>query len=79
MATKKNCHGKHREFENFAKTQEKNTGNLICSSCKFPDSKGKTYLIFAMKISIYIFKVDKFDKSVLCICNSHKSRKLAQG
>ena len=22
----------------------KNTGNLVCSSCKFPDSKGKIYL-----------------------------------
>ena len=31
------CQGKHREFGNFAKTQ----GISFCSSCKFPDSKGK--------------------------------------
>ena len=31
--------GKHREFGNFAE----NTGNLVYSSCKFPDSKGKRY------------------------------------
>ena len=25
------------------KWPKKNTGNLVCSSCKFPDSKGKRY------------------------------------
>ena len=30
MAKKNPCHGKHREFR-----------NLVCSGCKFPDSKGK--------------------------------------
>ena len=43
----------HRENEqnNFlsGKTQAiwkfyQNTGNLVCSSCRFPDSKGKIYL-----------------------------------
>ena len=29
----------------------KNRGNLVCSSCKFPDSKGKRYFIFAKIIS----------------------------
>ena len=24
--------------------QRENTGNLVCSNCKFPDSKGKRYL-----------------------------------
>ena len=33
------CQGKHREFGNFAKT-----GNLVCSSYKFPDCKSKRYL-----------------------------------
>ena len=28
-----------------------NTGNLVCSSCKFPDSKGKRYFNFCRKIS----------------------------
>ena len=31
------CQGKHREFGNIAKTQ----GIWFCSSCKFPDFKGK--------------------------------------
>ena len=31
----------NREFGSFAKT-----GNLVCSSCKFPDSKGKIYIYF---------------------------------
>ena len=47
----------NREFGNFAK----NTGDLVCSSCKFPD-----ILIFAVKISQYFFKLDKSVKSVLC-------------
>ena len=43
MATKKNpCQGKYREFGNLPKHSE-NTVNLVCSSCKFPDSKGKGY------------------------------------
>ena len=45
---------KHRE----------NTGNLVCSGCKFPDSKGKDVLIFATKISIFS---EELDKAVLCM------------
>ena len=33
------CQGKHREFEKSCQ----NTGNFVCSSCKFPDFKGKRY------------------------------------
>ena len=42
-----------------------NTGNLVCWSCKFPDPP----LVFFWRIWITQF----------CVCNSHKSRKLAQG
>ena len=39
-----------------------NTGNLDCSSCKFPDS------IFAVKISFFFFlKLEKSAKSGLCM------------
>ena len=62
---KKNpCQGKHREFGNFAKTQG-NTGNLVCSSCKFPDSKGKINICRG-KIQFFL-KLDKSAKSVLCM------------
>ena len=48
MAKEIPCQGKHREFGNFAKTQGieefcQNTGNFVCSSCKFPYSKGSRY------------------------------------
>ena len=35
------CQGKHRILEIWKFGQ--NTGNLVCSSCKFRDSKGKIY------------------------------------
>ena len=72
---------KHREFGNFAKTQGiwkfcQNTGNLVCSSCKFPDSREKDISIFAAKIQkkSWIILPSQFG-----VCNSHKSHKLAQG
>ena len=40
----KNLSGKHREFGNFAKTHGKQREFGCCSSCKFPDSKGKMYI-----------------------------------
>ena len=49
MAPKNPCQGKHREFGNFNKRQEKhrefclNTGNFVRSSCKCSDSKSKGY------------------------------------
>ena len=48
---------KHRE----------NTGNLVCSSWKFPDSKGKGYFEICRKITNFLFKLDKSAKSVLCM------------
>ena len=42
-------------------------GNLVCSSCKLPDYKGKSFLKFAAKISQKILKLDKSVKSVFCV------------
>ena len=71
------CQGKHREFGNLSKIQGKH-GNLVCSSCKLPDSKGKRYFDICHENFQIFLKLDKSAKSV-CVCNSHKSRKLAQG
>ena len=57
------CTGKTHGILKFCQ----NTGNLVCSSCKFPDSQGKRYLKFAGKISQKMFKLNKSAKSVLCI------------
>ena len=46
------CRGKLMEFENFAKTK----GNLVCSSCKFPDSKGKRYFEICRENSQFLFE-----------------------
>ena len=43
---------------------KENTGNLVCSSCNFPDSKGKRCSIFAVKIFIFL---EELDKAVLCM------------
>ena len=48
---------KHRE----------NTGNLVCSSCKFTDSKGKRYSDICRENSQLYFELDKSAKSVLCM------------
>ena len=58
---------KHRE----------NTGNLVCSSCKFPDSKGKSYSKFAAEISNFCLSLIRLPNQ-FCVCNSHKSRKLTR-
>ena len=65
------------------KTQEilklcQNTGNLVCSSCKFPDSKGKRYFNICRKIPFFGGSWISLP-SQFCVCNSHKSRKLTQG
>ena len=39
MAKKKSVSGKTQGILKFCQ----NTGNFVCSSCKFPDSKGKGY------------------------------------
>ena len=52
---KKSLSGKTQGIWKFCQ----NTGNLVCSGCKFPDSKGKDVLIFATKISIFSEELDK--------------------
>ena len=52
-----------------------NTGNLVFPLGKFPDSKGKRYF----DISRENFKTFLSLPNQFCICNCHKSRKLAQG
>ena len=44
-----------------------NTGNLVCSSCKFPDSRGKRYFEICRENLQKILKLNKSAKSVLCM------------
>ena len=53
-----------------------NTGNLVCSICKFPDSKGKRY--FESCCENLPKRIEACLPSQFCVCNSHKSSKLAQ-
>ena len=70
------CQGKHRESGNFAK----NTGNFVCSSCKFPDSKGEGYCGIYREHFQKIFSRSWIGlPSLFCVCNSHKLCKLTQG
>ena len=53
----------NREFGNFAQ----NTGSLVCSGCKFPDSKGKScYEICSENLRKFL-KLDNSAKSVYVI------------
>ena len=63
--------GKHREFGNFAKTQ----GILFAQVVNSLILKVKAIAIFAAKMSISWIGLP----SQLCVCNSHKLCKLAQG
>ena len=55
----------------FAKTQG-NTGNLVCSSCKFPDPKGKGYCDICRENSHYFPRSWIGLPSQFCVCNSCK-------
>ena len=71
MAKKNPCQGKHREFGNFAKIQ----GIWFTQVVNSLVLKVKDVMILAAKISIFRRSwIRQF-----CVCNSHKSRKLAQG
>ena len=52
MVPKRSTQGKHREFGKFCQ----NAGNLVCSSCKFPDSKGIRYLDICHENSQILFE-----------------------
>ena len=72
---KKSLSGKTQGIWKFCQ----NTGNLVFSSCKFPDYKGKRYFYICRENSTFSFlKLDTLPRQ-FGVCNSHKSRKLAQG
>ena len=56
-----------------------NTGNLVCSSCKFPDSKGKRYFNICRENFHFFSRSWIGLPGQFCVCNSHKLCKLAQG
>ena len=53
-----------------------NTGNFVCSSCKFTDAKCKGYLL---RKCPFVSRSWTGLPSQFCACNSHKLCKLAQG
>ena len=63
MAKRIPCQEKHREFGNAAKTQ----GIWFAQVVNSLILKVKHISIFAAKISIFFFKLDKTAKSVLCM------------
>ena len=71
---KNSLSGKIQGIQTFCQ----NTGNLVCSSCKFPDSKGKRYFDICHESSQILFEA-AYSISQFGVCNSHKSCKLAQG
>ena len=65
--------GKHREFAIFAKTQ----GIWFAQVVNSLILKVKDILKFSVKISFFLSLINL--PSQLCVCNSHKSNKWAQG
>ena len=63
--------GYPRHRENTGKT-----GNFVCSSCKFPDSKGKGYCDICHENFHFFSRSWIIPPSQFCECNSHKLRKL---
>ena len=56
-----------------------NTGNFVCSSCKFPDAKGKGYCNICREKFPFFSRSWIGLPSQFCVCNSYKLWKLAQG
>ena len=56
-----------------------NTGNFVCSSCKFPDAKGKGYCNICCENFHFFPRSWRGLQSQFCVCNSYKLWKLAQG
>ena len=82
------CTGKTENVQNNSlswKTQGnwkfcQNTGNFVCSSSKFHDSRYETLYIaiFALKITTFSQKLDKSIKSVLVTNHKHWQRENLQ-
>ena len=66
---KKSLSGKTQEIWKFCQ----NTGNFVCSSCKFPDSQGKGYCEFP-----FFFLKPNESAEAFCVCYSYRLCKLAQ-
>ena len=58
MAQKNSVRENTGNLEILPKHRE-NTGNLVCSRCKFPDSKRKTYFNICSENFLIFFKLDK--------------------
>ena len=55
-----------------------NTGNFVCSSCIFPESKGKGDFNICRKH--FQFSLSQISLPIqFCVCNSHKSCKMSHG
>ena len=49
-----------------------NTGNLVCSRCKFPDSKGNRYFKICRNFFLFFSFFSLISLlSQYCVCNSH--------
>ena len=73
MAKKYPCQAKTQDIWKFCQ----NTGNLVSSSCKFPDSKGKRYFKICCENLPIFLKLDMSPESVLCmtvIVTNHKDK-----
>ena len=66
-----------RNLEILPKHREK-TGNLVCSSCKFPDSQVKRYCDIYCK-SFHFFKARISLPIQFCACNNQKPRQFSKG
>ena len=67
MVIKIPCQGKHREFGNFVKTQGSWFAQVV-----------KSLILKVTEIENFFLSLISLP-SEFCVCNSHKSRKLAQG
>ena len=72
---KKSLSGKTHGICKFCQTQ----GFFFAQVVNSLILKAKDIFVFAAKNFQILSKLDKSAKSILCVCNSHKSHKLAQG
>ena len=89
VPTSQGKHGKRPEKFDVMKNTENileilpkhrgKSGNLVCSSCKFPDSKGKRYFDICREHFHFFPRSWIGLPSQFCVCNSYKLCKLAHG
>ena len=66
---------KNKSVRKIPKHRE-NTGNVVCSSCKLPDSKHERFQYLPRKFPIFLSWISL--ASQICVLINHKSCKLAQ-